>query len=283
MPELEVFIISWAGQTQRSLAIARQLSGAARRVSIVHSEPAALFAGSDAHLIAVPEDWYFGRKFDAALKVRQCELMMFITADADHPDWSLVALRCQEAFAKIPNLGVWSPKVWFSTWSLAKVWIARLAVRPLQAVVRTDSIVWTINARIADRLSCIDFSQNNYGHGIDTLAAMAAQTSGQVVAMDPGLEIAHPKGAGYSPDEALEQAKGFIQQFTLAEQLVWEAMREYMTLRRGQKHFPDPRLVLATPYALDHELVRPPVAPAVIGEGQGGGADRAYGETPPDR
>jgi hypothetical protein len=283
MPELEVFIISWKGQTERALAIAEQIKAAVSRVSIVHSEPAELLAGTEAVLIGVPEDHYFGRKFSAALSTRQYELAMFITADADHPDWRMVARRCREAFAKGPELGVWSPKVWFSTWSLAKVWIASLAVRPLQAVVMTDSIVWTINSKIAERLSRIDFSRNNYGYAIDSLAAMAAHTSGQVVAMDPGVEIAHPKGSGYSPDEALDQAKEFIQQFSLAEKLVWEALREYMTQRRGQKHFPDPRLISTTPYALDHELVRPPVTPAVIGEGQEGGADRTDGEAPPDR
>lgn len=283
MPELEVFIISWIGQTQRALAIAAQLRGVASRVTIVHSEPEDLFTGCEAHLIAVPEDHYFGRKFEAALKARQCDLMMFITADADSPDWQVVARRCREAFAKLEELAVWSPKVWYSSWSLAKVWIAQLAVQPLQAVVMTDSIVWAINSKIADRLSHIDFSLNNYGYGIDTLAAMAAHTSGQAVAMDPGVEIAHPKGSGYSPDEALEQAKQFIHQFTLAEKLVWEALREYLRLRRGETYFPDPRLTSPTPYALHHELVRPPVPPAVIGEGEEGGTDRADGETPPDR
>jgi len=283
MPELEVFIISWTGQTERALAIAAQIKGAVSRVSIVHSEPPELLAGTDAVLIGVPEDHFFGRKFSAALSRRQYELAMFITADADHPDWRIVALRCQEAFAKLPELAVWSPKVWFSTWSLAKVWIANLAVRPLRAVVMTDSIVWAFNSTIAERLGRVDYNINNYGHTIDTLAAMAAHTSGQVVAMDPGVEIAHPRGSGYSPDEALEQAKAFIQQFSLGEKLVWEAFREYMTLRRGDEQFPDPRLISTTPYALHHQLVRPPVTPAIIGEGQQGGTDRADGEAPPDR
>lgn len=283
MPELEVFIISWVGQSGRALAIADQLAGHVGRVSIIHSEPADSLAGTKAHLIGVPEDHFFGRKFEAGLRARQGDLVMFITADADHPNWKTVTSRCLDAFAKVPELGVWSPRVWFSTWVLAKTWIASLNISPLQAVVMTDSIVWAFNSKVARRLDEIDFSRNNYGHGIDALAALTAHTSGQVVAMDPGIEIAHPKGSGYSPDEALEQAKQFMQQFSLGEKVVWEGLREYMTLRRGTRRFPDPRLVSATPYALHHELVRPPVAPAIIGEGEGGRTDGAHGETPPDR
>jgi len=97
--------------------------------------------------VKVPDSHFFGKKFEFIIKNSARDILLIITADAKYHDWLKLVRDCQLAFEEHPDLGVWSPSVDYSNWTIESYSLGAIKQTTLHRVFQTDSIVWSLSRR----------------------------------------------------------------------------------------------------------------------------------------
>ena len=220
---LDVIVISWQGQHGNAAHIAQALSAApGLRVVVIYSNAAETAETGAGEWIQVPNAHFFGWKFRRALDCvrRESPGMVIVQADARTSDWAGLLARCGEQFARIPDLGLWTPRISYTPWSPRRVDIAPIAGTDLMHVAQTDGIVLGLARPVVERLRHLDYDANNLGWGIDSVAIAFSFAHGLKVVRDDGGQVLHPKCRGYDRRLALHQWQRFLLQMTDAEKCI---------------------------------------------------------------
>ena len=104
----DIFIISCTGFHDNSRKIALELQNLPVHVTIVWSDQN-IKASIDwpCRAIQVPDDWYYGKKFQTCLEnVRDTEYMMIVQGDVSCTDWKKLIARAFNVFKNRPLVGV---------------------------------------------------------------------------------------------------------------------------------------------------------------------------------
>ncbi|QUJ76040.1 hypothetical protein KDD17_14070 [Sulfitobacter albidus] len=220
---LHVVIISWDGYHDRARAIADALVGEVDALSVVTSNARGTAEDGPGEWVLVPQSWYFGRKFRAALDlVADDTVMLQIQADTHSDDWPAVARACARAFAERPDIGLWIPDITWTPWPVDVVSEGEIPGTPLLRVAQTDGIVWALHPDLLPSLRALDYEGNNLGWGIDWVALHEAAQQGRIAVRDLSCPVHHPQSRGYDNAEAAQHMKNFL------GQLPGPAQREIM-------------------------------------------------------
>lgn len=230
MDRTHVFIISWAGQHESAVTIARALRGVAARITVVYSDPDPdLALPGDCEGLRRPDELFWGDKFNACLGAFDSDLLLVIHADCRCADWPELVRRCAATMQEDPGIGVWAPLIQGANLDIRKTHIADLRDTTLSVVAQTDAIVFALSRAVVARMKEADYGMNLYGWGIDDMAAAYCFSRNLLVVVDKSLPVDHPVSSGY-PKEAAERQKGeFLRQLTFAEavqhRLLWSCIK----------------------------------------------------------
>lgn len=216
---LHIFVLSWPGYESQALRIEKNLCKVFPHVHVIHSLTGASEFSVPAHWIVLPDGYYYGRKFEESLKIAHEGHMLHIQADADSDDWEGLVRSCEDAFFSDPRLGLWSPMVDYTPWSLRRTVLEKLAQPGLNRVSMVDGIVWAISETVLTRLRQFSFDMNPLGRGIEVAAAAVSRDLGLNVIVDSSINVRHPRGSGYSEAEAARQLQEFLKQLSTSEQV----------------------------------------------------------------
>ena len=235
MLPLHAVIISWAGMRDRAAAIAQALDGRVARLDVIYSNHDAVAENGPGQWHGVPQDWYFGAKFRKSLDLHAgSDLpLLQINADADCEDWAQMAARASEAFASVPDLGVWGPEIDETPWPSWLVAPERSGdPGRLFPVTQTDGVVWALAPAVLGRMARLDYAQNNLGWGIDWVAMRLADLEGLSVQRDPAVQIRHPLSRGYDSGEAERSMQVFLAQLPESDRVWIARLHSTLTDRR---------------------------------------------------
>ena len=119
MLSMHLFIISWEGQHEKAISIAKSIFSATNQISIVYSDPNSdLTLDVDCQCIRRPNELFWGDKFKACLDVCNSDLMVVIHADCDCEDWSFLVHKCRSAMDQNPIIAVWAPLIDWTQWNI---------------------------------------------------------------------------------------------------------------------------------------------------------------------
>jgi len=228
---IDAYIFSWTGYHTKAATIAKALLEKVNRVTIVYSDREDEVSTGEGRWIRVPDEHFGGKKFERCLAEFHGDIMLLITADAQRDNWSSLVDACDEAFTRNGAIGVWSPSVKYSPWHLKRTSLSVIEGTSLHLVARTDSIVWAISKDTVGRLSQLDYSCNNIGWGIDTIACAYCHAKGRLVTVDEKVTVFHPHARGYENMDAFRQYAAFLSQMTAEEERQYNLAEDYMNKR----------------------------------------------------
>jgi hypothetical protein len=216
--KFNIFIDSWPGKHDQAAQIASSIHRSGFPVTVVYSEEKENIPTGAGKWVSVPDSWFFGKKFQKCLDEFNGDVMLHITADAQCKDWPNLVERCRHAFERIPQLGVWSPKIEGSdAWNIRLTTIMTSDVESLQFVTQTNEIVWALSKEVVNRLRLFDYDLNKFGWGVDLAASLFCHVNNKLVAVDRDVYVYHPQGTGYDSTDARRQRNEFLKQLTLQE------------------------------------------------------------------
>ncbi|MFZ7094084.1 glycosyltransferase [Primorskyibacter sp. 2E233] len=249
---IHAIIISWDGQYDRALDIARQLDGVVDKLSVIYSNSAGLEETGPGNWIQVPQSWFFGRKFRAALDlVAPGDIQLQIQADVSYDNWSALVADCTAAFAAHPQVGVWAPDLTWTPWPTDLVHEGLLDGSDLVRVAQTDGVVWALGPAVLDQLRGLDYDSNNLGWGIDWVALCYARQHGLQAVRDTRHRVHHPESRGYHGGEAAQHMKAFLSQLPKALQV------DILTLHGRLQDRKKPPFAQAAPASSAHLATKP--------------------------
>lgn len=227
-PSLALAVIGWEGHIDAARHIAGRLASVPGvRLLVVYSNAAESAEAGPGEWLQLPNDRFFGAKFERALSVVDRGDLMIVQADASCADWPGVVARYRECRARRPRLGLWAPTVSYTPWTPRSVDILALPDEGLTHVAHTDGIVLAFTAPVLDRLRALDYRANHIGWGIDWIAICHCLTHGLDVVRDDRIHIHHPRGRGYNTREATRQWLAFMAQTTESERCMFEIIKRY--------------------------------------------------------
>ena len=95
-PTLDIVVVSWQGHAERSRHIARQIAGLPGvRLRVIYSNAEGERENGPGTWQQVPDDHFFGRKFAAALRDFDGDVLLLVQADALCTDWPAIVARCR--------------------------------------------------------------------------------------------------------------------------------------------------------------------------------------------
>jgi glycosyltransferase involved in cell wall biosynthesis len=231
---VHVFVIAWHGVESNARHIAQSLDGLADSLTVIYSTRDGQSLTGPGKWEQVPNEEYFGKKFQRVIDAFQGDVCLLVHADAFHDSWADVLEKCRTAFVeRRAQLGVWAPDV---DHKAVPTQVARLLFLDKHgqcAVTQTDCVVCAFGSPVMDRLKQLDFSQNNLGWGIDWAAIAYAYTHHLLVVVDQTLTVKHAPGRGYASEEAQRQMVSFLKQLTPQEQLTYRLLESYNQRKRG--------------------------------------------------
>lgn len=229
MLETHVFIISWAGQHDNAVAIAKRVFEVVKKVSIVYSdENLILNADDNYNYIRRPNNLFWADKFKACLDACGDDSMLLIHADCQCDNWMNLVTSYTNLIKWHKNIGVWAPSISGTYYKLKTSRIIKIPKTSLSIVALTDGIVFSLSPSIIKRMRQADYSKNIYGWGIDRLFCVAAHVASQLVVIDESVAVDHPIGCGYDSNAARVHYHEFIKQLTLREQVEHKLLDTYL-------------------------------------------------------
>lgn len=237
MDGIHVFIISWKGQHDRAAHIAQSLSDRLNKISIVYSDPDEVdFSTLTCQLIRRDNALFWSDKFTACLDYcNPDDIMLVIHADCSCEDWGQLLAKCRDAYDRIDDIAIWSPKLRGTPWRLERTRLRRIDGSDCIMVAQTDGLVFSLSPAITQRMRDADYSQNILGHGIDWLFICAAYARDQIAVVDESILVRHPLSRGYSTHEARAQKIAFLEQHLTTEELAAHVRLRRLMLPR--KHY----------------------------------------------
>lgn len=237
IPSVHVFIISWTGMHENSIEIAQKIktktiNNRDVKVTIIYSDiDDAITLQCPFDIIKVSNDWYWGKKFEACLKLCDADILLQIQGDCSCDDWGRLVTQCVDQFTQHSNLGVWAPLVDYTYLDLDKCSLGKLNDECFY-VVNTDGIVFGIPQSTQSRLKKLNYDQNKYGWGIDMASCVYAYTHDMFAIVDSRIQVNHPKSRGYSSEDAEMQMHEFFKQLTINEQAIIKLSFNYIHTKR---------------------------------------------------
>lgn len=231
-PSIDAFIICWTGKEQLAQHIAAAIASQVDRLFVIYSNASNTVVQGAGEWIQVPDEYFYGKKFEACLQRTDADVMLQIQADAGHDDWPAVIAACRRAFAEWPDLAVWAPSVDHTPYHIARSGIVE-AAPGLYHVAQTDGVVWAMTRATCDRLREFDYDINNLGWGMDWVAICHAYANGNTVLVDTSILVVHPRGHGYKGHIAREQMYRFFERMTLRERLYFRLLYDFMEPKKG--------------------------------------------------
>jgi hypothetical protein len=232
MSSIHAVVFCWPGQADNTFNIARALRGQVERLTVIDASQAAvpedLQVATDLEWLSVDTRWYYGSKFEHALKRFEGDVMLQIQADARSSNWPELVRRCRAAFAEQPDIGIWSPDVWFTLFPTDQVALFKVGDSERYVVAQSDCIVWALAKPVVERLRRFDYSNNNLGWGIDWAAISYCFANQMSVVRDKSHTIEHPRSRNYSSEEAREQMRTFTSQFSSAELVQYRLLEGFI-------------------------------------------------------
>lgn len=217
-PSIHIFIISWAGQHDRAIAIANEIIEIEKKVSIVYSDPDPdISLDVQCDLIKRPDHLFWGDKFSASLEACDEDIMLVIHSDCYSNDWKEIVKSSLKAHTNIPNIAVWAPLIDGTPYPLHATNILPINDTSLHIVAETDAIVFSITQHSIQRMKKVDYRFNVYGWGFAPLFCANAFVANKFVVVDKSVSVTHFTERGYPRDEALTQLMEFKKQFTTFE------------------------------------------------------------------
>jgi hypothetical protein len=138
-------LVSWTSKHDNARAIANALGPAVDFLTIIYSDRDDGFElVSEFETIKVPNSWFFGKKFELALRKCEAEVLLYIDADVSCDDWPRLAERCRWAFRDREHTGVWTPLVDHTPHTLQRSRILTFPNSSLHAVCLTDSMTFAM-------------------------------------------------------------------------------------------------------------------------------------------
>jgi hypothetical protein len=230
---IDAYIFSWTGYHTKAATIAKALLEKVNRVTVVYSDREDDVSTGQGRWIRVPNEHFGGKKFERCLAEFNGDIMLLITADAQRDNWASLVDSCEQAFTRNGAIGVWSPSVKYSPWHLNRTSLSIIEGTSLHLVTRTDSIVWALSKDTVGRLSQLDYSRNNIGWGIDTIACAYCHAKRRLVTVDDKVTVFHPLAKGYDHLDAFRQQAAFLNQMTAEEERQYNIAQDYMNKRRA--------------------------------------------------
>jgi hypothetical protein len=224
---IHVFIISWKGMQARANTIASAVRDFADEVTVIYSNENDDVEEGDGHWVRVPNEWFYGRKFEECLRRHSGGVMFQIQADTSTEDWGKVVEQCREAYRAQRDLGVWAPNVDFNAWVTERVAIRQIGDAQAVAVANTDGVIWSLSEPVVRRLRELRYDMNNLGWGVEWAAIAYAMANNLLVLRDLSITIVHPQGSGYGRQAAGAQMEAFLSQLTAQEQVQLNVLRKY--------------------------------------------------------
>ncbi|MGB8365264.1 MAG: hypothetical protein ACLQUZ_19100 [Rhizomicrobium sp.] len=235
MLSMHLFIISWEGQHEKAISIAKSIFSATNQISIVYSDPNSdLTLDVDCQCIRRPNELFWGDKFKACLDVCDSDLMVVIHADCDCEDWSFLVHKCRSAMDQNPIIAVWAPLIDWTQWNIHRTRLYEIRSTSFTVVAQTDAIVFCLSKAAMNRLRRAKFEGNVYGWGIDTMAVAYAYANGMLAVVDKSVRVNHPKSRGYPSEAALAQCNEFLKQLTLNESIQNRLLWSFISAQSAQ-------------------------------------------------
>lgn len=211
-------VISWEGMHAAAQTIAEGLAGNVDSLFVIYSNDLDESEDGPGIWHQVPQRWYFGRKFAAALDATpEDATLLVVSADASADDWPDLVAGLRAAQKADPSIAVWAPDLDRTPWPSNIVAEEAEDDNGLLGVVQTDGVVWALAPDIVARLRDLDFSSNNLGWGIDWAASAIAHLAGRRVVRDVQRRVRHAEGRGYSTAVATQQFKNLLEQLSPEE------------------------------------------------------------------
>lgn len=229
MMTLHTCIISWRGRHADASRIARLVEPFSDRTSIIYSDPDPVTRPQGDHeLIRRPDHLFFGDKFKASLDACSMEALLLIHADCHCDDWSALVRSCRQTLSRRPAIGVWSPLIDYTGYSLPRTRIADLSGSSLSIVAQTDAIILGLATPVIDRLKRADYSRNVYGWGIGWMSVCNAYANQMIAVVERSIRVGHPRPRGYPSEDAGRQREEFLLQLTLQERIQLLLLQSHM-------------------------------------------------------
>ena len=253
---LAVIVISWPGKEDNALQIEQVLTQAGIEATVLHSLTGPQESALPENWVVLAEDAFYGVKFAHSLRVAGERHMLHIHADTHCEDWVGLVRRCHELHTTFENLGVWSPDVDWTPFSLARTHVKDFDSDNLSVVTMVDAIVWSLSRDLVERLRLIDFTENAYGWRIEMAAASHAHSRGLLVLHDSLFHVDHPRSTGYVRDEAFRQGQSTVDQLTDLEKKSLDWLNQHFGERlKKEKHGFSARVTAARKALLDTPYV----------------------------
>lgn len=231
-----VFIISWAGQHKNALLIAKDISDASTKLTIVYSDPDPNFKFDfPCNLIKRPNDLFWEDKFKSCIDAAGDDGILIIHADCRCDDWRHLVNRCNDVTLKYKSIGVWAPKIEGTFFDLSVSRIYKIANSKLAHSALTDGIIFYLSPYVINRMRQVRYGKNKFGWGVDALFCSTAHVNNKLVVIDAAVKVLHPqKVTGYDRDLANLGMREFLKQFSLRERVEYELLRTYVVHNRAR-------------------------------------------------
>ena len=227
------FIICWPGKEAYAKKIAEEIINYVDFLTVIYStkDDSSIQGAGNWH--KVPDDWYYGKKFEEILKFFNEDLMIQIHADTEFYNWEFLIEECKTAFIT-DNIGIWAPDFNNTAWDLKSV-LLKINKNSIHDVCQTDCIIWALNKYVCNRLSQFNYSKNNIGWGIDWAAICFCYCNNFRVIRDSRIFVDHHLGSGYIHSEAFSEMKLFLNQMNDQEKNMLNALQEKIQNNKDNK------------------------------------------------
>ena len=234
---LHAFIIGWSGWENSCESIAAMVFPHVEKLTVVYSNSGEVEYEGVGEAVRVPNDWFYGRKFEECLRRFDGDVMLQIHADAflDRAGWARLIERCRYSFGKYESLGVWAPEINYTPWDFDLVEISDTDDECLKSVAQTDGVVWALSNKVLERLKFIEFEQNNLGWGVDWISIAYSFSNNLLVLRDVSVCVDHPRGSGYLGKQAVAQMNIFLKQMSAQEKTQYALLNEIIETRRVKR------------------------------------------------
>ena len=220
---IQAFVFNWNDHRANAAELERKI-GRHAGVTVVNSQEGleAAYPAWD-HL---DDTAYFSAQFNRAVELFNtnssganssganssgADLFFHIQADAGFDDFADLFARMERVFREHP-VGVYEPNVDYTDLDYDRSKLRTLEP-DLCVVPTTDCTCWCIDRATLAALPVVDLSLNRLGWGICGAVAALSRRAGKHCIRDYAFTVAHPKGRGYSNQQAKEELSRYVGSF----------------------------------------------------------------------
>jgi len=231
--KVHAFIISWHGMHENAKLIAQQLLNSVDQLTVIYSDPnEQIDINFGCEKIKRPNHLFWGDKFKTCIENFNSDLILIIHADCEHSNWSLIAQEFLLAMNKYPIIGVWSPLIDHTFYTLEKTSVGKMNDSNHIIVAQTDAIVFGFRNETVSRMKLVNYDSNIYGWGIAYLIVTHVYTNKKIAIVDKSLKIKHPLSRGYPTNDAFGQMQDFLGQFNTNEIIQYKFLKTYIERKK---------------------------------------------------